>query len=167
MEKKVHDSEVAAHGQQVITACAFIHHDFDGMKKVFLPQRAQTKKFLPGVYELPGGHIDFGESLEDGLTREIFEEFGIEIVVGEPFAAFTYVNEIKGAHAVEIVFLATFAHSIEDITLNPEDHDHYRWIARQEIDQIMDHNKTGDDPEIAAIRRGFTLLHGRLSIDQK
>ncbi|MDP3883136.1 MAG: hypothetical protein Q8Q48_03725 [Candidatus Staskawiczbacteria bacterium] len=52
-----HDSEKPAQGQQVITACAFIHHNFDGVEKLFMPRRADTKKFLPGVYELPGGHI--------------------------------------------------------------------------------------------------------------
>ena len=86
--KTVHDSETLAEGKQVITACAFIHHNFDGVEKVFLPKRADTKKFLPGVYELPGGHIDFGEELVEGLKREIEEEFDIQINVGDPFYAF-------------------------------------------------------------------------------
>lgn len=47
-----HDSEVPAHGQQVITACAFIHHTFDGVIKVFLPKRASTKKFLPNFFRI-------------------------------------------------------------------------------------------------------------------
>jgi ADP-ribose pyrophosphatase YjhB (NUDIX family) len=68
-----HDSETLAVGQQVITACAFIHQQFDGVEKVFLPRRALTKKFLPGVFELPGGHIDFGEDIVVGLKREIME----------------------------------------------------------------------------------------------
>lgn len=158
MKKKIHDSEVAAHGQQVIIACAFIYSDFDGVKKVFLPRRAQTKKFLPGVYELPGGHIDFGEDLKDGLARELHEEFGISVNVGEPFAAFTYVNEIKGAHAAEIVFFAQVIGSIDEISINLEDHESYLWIAEDEIERVMDENKDGDDPEIKAVRRGFELL---------
>lgn len=55
MSKIAHDSETPAHGKQAITACAFIHTNVDGIEKVFLPKRADTKKFLPGVYELPGG----------------------------------------------------------------------------------------------------------------
>jgi 8-oxo-dGTP pyrophosphatase MutT (NUDIX family) len=68
-KKKVHDSEKPAEGRQVFTACAFIHHAFDGVEKVFLPRRAATKKFLPNVFEVPGGHIDFGEDIADGLKR--------------------------------------------------------------------------------------------------
>lgn len=43
-----------------------------------MPKRADTKKFLPSVYELPGVHIDFGEEPVSGLKREIYEEFGME-----------------------------------------------------------------------------------------
>jgi 8-oxo-dGTP pyrophosphatase MutT (NUDIX family) len=72
-----HDSETPAVHQQVMTSCAFIHHHIDGIEKVFLPKRAETKRFLPGVYELPGGHIEFGEDMLAGLKREIMEEFGM------------------------------------------------------------------------------------------
>ena len=85
MTNTSHDSETLADGQQVITACAFIHRQIDGVEKVFLPKRADTKKFLPSVYELPGGHIDFGEDPITGLKREIDEEFGMEVEVGDPF----------------------------------------------------------------------------------
>ena len=65
------DSEKLAEGQQVFTACAFIHHNFDGVDKVFLLKRATTKRFLPGVFELPGGHIEFGEDMVEGLWRDV------------------------------------------------------------------------------------------------
>ena len=120
-----HDSETPAHGQQVITACAFIHHTFAGIEKVFLPKRALTKKFLPGVYELPGGHIDFGEDIVDGLKREIKEEFEMDINIGDSFYVFTYTNKIKGSHSIEVIYFATFTASIDKIVLHPEDHSEY------------------------------------------
>jgi 8-oxo-dGTP pyrophosphatase MutT (NUDIX family) len=153
-----HDSETPAYGNQVITACAFIYRDLDGVKKVFLPKRADTKKFLPGVYELPGGHIDLGEDIVSGLKREIQEEFGMDINVGDPFAAFTYSNPIKGSHSVEVIYLAKFKDPIENIHLEPEDHSLFEWIAENELERIMTENKNGDDPEIRAIRKGFLLL---------
>src|SRR5690606_4845078 len=97
------------------TACAFIWHDFDGAKKVFLPRRAATKKFLPDVFELPGGHIDFGEDIDAGLKREILEEFGMHVSLGEPFASFTYTNDIKGSHSIEVVYFARFIDPLDHI----------------------------------------------------
>lgn len=161
-QKISHDSETPSHGQQVITACAFIHDNFDGVEKIFLPKRAASKKFLPGAYELPGGHIDFGEEIVDGLKREIQEEFGMHISVGDPFAAFTYVNEIKGSHSIEVIFFARFEGDVQNIQLNPEDHSEYGWFAENEIEMVISEKKPNGDPEIQAIRKGFNLLAGEM-----
>ena len=158
--KKIHDSEVSAHGQQVITACALMHKDFNGVEKIFLPKRADTKKFLPGVYEIPGGHIDFGEDIVAGLKREIKEEFEVDITVGDPFASFTYANDVKGSHSVEVIYFATFTSSVEDIVIHPEDHSEYGWFAEDELEKVMTENKRGDDPEIKALKKAFELLRG-------
>lgn len=157
--KTSHDSEVPAHGQQVITACALLHKNFEGVEKIFLPKRADTKKFLPSVYEIPGGHIDFGEDIVAGLKREIKEEFGADITVGDPFASFTYTNEVKGSHSVEVIYFASFISPIEDIKLDPSDHSEYGWFAEDELDKVMTANKREDDPEIQAIKKAFTLLN--------
>lgn len=155
-----HDSELLAAGQQVLTACAFIYQSFDGIEKVFVPRRAATKKFLPGVFELPGGHIDYGEGLVAGLKREIQEEFEMEVAVGDPFAAFTYLNEIKQSHSVEIIYFAKFTDSIENIVLHADDHSEYRWVSQDELPELYSEQKSADDDEFKAIARGFELLAG-------
>lgn len=108
MTKTQHDSETLAEGKQVMTACAFIHRNFDGVEKVFLPKRAATKKFLPSVFEMPGGHIDYGEDIVAGLKREIQEEFGMETSIGDPFGCFTYTNDVKQSHSIEVIYFAEF-----------------------------------------------------------
>lgn len=160
MKNISHDSETAAQGQQVITACAFIHHAFDGVDKVFLPKRAATKKFLPGVYELPGGHIDFGEDPVAGLQREITEELGMVIEVGDPFFVFTYTNPVKGSHSIEVVYFAQFVGDITEVKLNPEDHSEYGWYGEDELHNTYSDDKGADDIELQAMRRGFALLRG-------
>jgi 8-oxo-dGTP diphosphatase len=157
-----HDSETPAQGQQVITACALIHHTFDGVVKVFLPKRADTKKFLPGIYELPGGHIDFGENIVDGLKRELREEFEIDVAVGDPFAAFDYTNHIKGSHSVEIIYFVTLTDPPEAIKLHSEDHSAYEWISKDEIHKVVNAQKGENDVEIQAIQKAFDLLAGSL-----
>lgn len=158
MNKTSHDSETAAHGQQVITACAFIHRKVDGEEKVFLPKRADTKKFLPGKYEIPGGHIDYGEDVEDGLIREIREELGVEVALGDPFAVFTYTNEVKGSHSIEVVYFAQVVGNPEAITIDPDDHSSYDWFNESEAVRLND--ETGADPEVAVLKKGFALLRG-------
>lgn len=158
MNKVSHDSEIPKQDQQVITACAFIHHNFDGVEKVFLSKRADTKKFLPGIYELPGGHINFGEDIVAGLKREILEEFGMRILVEDPFYVFTYMNEVKESHSIEVIYFAIFGDPIENIRFDPEDHSQFVWISEDEITKIISHGKKEDDPEIQAIQKGFMIL---------
>lgn len=153
-----HDSEKPAHGQQVITAVAFIYAEFDGVTKVFLPKRADTKKFLPGVFELPGGHIDFGEELESGLAREIQEEFGMIVSIGDIFGAFTYTNEVKGSHSVELIYFAQFTDSLEKISIDPEDHSEFIWASEEELDTVYSDQKGAEDVEYAYVRKGFSIL---------
>lgn len=157
MSKTSHDSETPAKGQQVITACAFIHRKVGGIEKVFLPKRADTKKFLPGKYEIPGGHIDFGEDIKTGLKREIKEELGIDIAVGDPFAVFTYTNEIKGSHSIEVVYFAQIIGNPEAITIDPDDHSSCGWFNESEAVQL---NGDDADDEVVVLKKGFALLRG-------
>lgn len=156
----MHDSETPAQGQQVFSACALIHQTINGVPRIFVAQRAHTKKFLPGVYEIPGGHIDFGETIADGLRREIREEFEVDVHLGDPFYVFDYHNPVKGSQTVEIIYFATLLDDADKIVLHPEDHAGSKWIAEDELETIYNDIKGADDPEIKALRKAFALLKG-------
>ncbi|QQS19919.1 NUDIX hydrolase [Candidatus Saccharibacteria bacterium] len=157
-----HDSETLAEGQQVFTACAFITHEIDGVTKVFLAKRADSKKFLPGVWELPGGHIDYGEDLKIAVAREVMEEFGMCVRIGDLLDVFTYINEVKKAHAIEIIYFAQFADPLENIRPKPEDHSAYGWFALEELSMTYAGSKDETDPEMVAIRKGFAQLKAEM-----
>lgn len=156
MGKVEHDSATPAHGQQVITAVAFIYRKVDGLVKLFMPRRADTKAFLPGKFELPGGHIDFGEDIIVGLKREIKEEFDMEISVGDPFGCFTYTNEVKGSHSIEVAYFAQFMDPLDKIKAHPDDHSEFGWYSRTELEDILD-----KDVEYHVVQKGFDLLEGK------
>lgn len=134
---------------QAITVCAFIHKD----GRLFAPKRAAAKAFLPNKFELPGGHVDYGEDLTQGLRREIREEFGIDVSVGDSFYAFTYINEVKKTHSVEVVYFAAIKDR-QEIKLNLEDHSEYQWLTREEAVKVWDEG----DSERRAVIKGFELL---------
>jgi len=160
--KTQHDSETLAVGQQVFTACAFIWNEFDGIKKVFLPKRAATKKFLPSVHELPGGHIEYGEDLVEGLAREIMEEFGMRVCIGDPFAVFTYINDVKQSHSIEVIYFAQFTDPIEKIEIHPDDHETYGWYAEDELEWLYSTQKGVDDLEFPHVKKAFAYLNGNV-----
>jgi len=44
--------------------------------RVLIARRARAP--LKGFYSLPGGHVEFGETLRDAALRELYEEVGVK-----------------------------------------------------------------------------------------
>ena len=57
--------------------------------KILIAQRP-AEKLLGGLWEFPGGHRERSETLEECVAREVCEELGIKIAVGEKFATINH-----------------------------------------------------------------------------
>lgn len=80
--------------------------------------------------------------------------------IGDPFFAFTYTNDIKGSHSIEVCYFATFAEDLAHITLQPDDHSEFGWFAENELHAATSSEKGLEDIEFVAIKKGFALLRG-------
>lgn len=99
--------------------------------RVLVVRRSKKEKFMPGYYDLPGGKVEFGESLEKALQREIKEEVNLSVEVVRPYSSFSYVTLKNTRHTVDIQFLAR-AKNIKNLKID-DSHDDYKWIKEGEI----------------------------------
>ncbi len=141
--------------KQIITAAVLIHKN----DKVLVGKRADSKSFLPGKWELPGGHIEFGETIIEGILREVKEEFQIDIVLDDPYFEYSYVMENGEEHVVEIIYFGRIKNSKQQLKINEKDHSEYKWISKNEVNKYFADNKY----EGNAIKRGFELLENLTS----
>ena len=78
-------------------------HVFNAEGELYLQKRSMNKDIQPGKWDTAvGGHVDYGESVEDALRREAREELGIQGF--EPVKITSYVFE----SAIEKELVNTF-----------------------------------------------------------
>jgi len=79
----------------------------DGLGRVFLARRGPEAKNERGLWEFPGGSVEFGETLADAIRREIKEEYGVEIRVGELLDVVDHILPAEGQHWVSPTYLCS------------------------------------------------------------
>lgn len=100
--------------------------------KILLGQRGAQSAHARGVWSMPGGKLDFGESLEDCARRETREEAGLEVEAPR-FVALT--NDIfagEERHFITIFMLASSSVG-EPQVLEPGKMEEWAWFAWDEL----------------------------------
>ena len=91
--------------------------------------RRQKGVHLEGLWEFPGGKCEPGESLAECLRRELKEELGAEVEIGEEIFTVTHHYPDR---SVELHFLScTFLNAPVPL-LGQE----MRWVAREELKSL-------------------------------
>lgn len=89
--------------------------------------RAPTRRWYPDCWDLPGGHVEIGESAPDALRRELREELAVTAVVaGPPFA------EVRGTDFRMHVWIVDEWDG-EPTNAAAAEHDAFAWLNHHEM----------------------------------
>lgn len=75
--------------------------------KVFLARRGKEAGNESGKWEFPGGGVEFNETLEHALVREVMEEYGFEIEVQELLDVVDHIIPAEKQHWVSPTFICS------------------------------------------------------------
>jgi 8-oxo-dGTP diphosphatase len=105
--------------------------DDDG--RLFLQRRSAHRRLFPDTWDIVGGHLEPGETVEAALRREVAEETGWQVsiifgVVGD----YAYRGN-DGRDRLETDFLVRVDGDLRRPRLEAGKHTEFRWLAETEL----------------------------------
>jgi len=108
---------------------------WNGRGDVLLIRRAKEPR--KGQWSLPGGKLEFGETLIEGVRREVREETGLEVeILGLIDVAETIRDAEAGAANDHFVLIDYSARVISGTAVAASDAAEARWFALAELDAL-------------------------------
>ena len=96
---------------------------------LYLVTQRNKDKYMGLKWEFPGGKVEANETLQEALTREIYEELNININVYEKIAEERYKDS-----EINIV-LHYFLCSIKDGVISLNEHEAMQWADKTDFDK--------------------------------
>ncbi|HVA79797.1 MAG TPA: NUDIX domain-containing protein [Candidatus Binataceae bacterium] len=126
-----------------------VHGVIANRGRMLVLRRAATMRYAPGAWDLPGGHLAIGESVEQCLLREVREETGLDVAIEAPLGFHNMVSE-PYVQAIYACRLSVY----QSVRLKPDEHIESSWVTPAELSAI--------EPELIPYLAGI-LSRGMLS----
>ena len=127
--------------------------------KVLLVRRGQEP--LKGRWSLPGGALELGETLEQGIVREVLEECGLHVQPTAIVKVFDRITreESSGRIQYHYVLVDFVCRLIGGTIFGASDADEARWVERE---QLNSHSAYNLEPfTVTVIEKAFAMAAGR------
>jgi len=107
--------------------------------KILLGNR-RPGRLYPDIWDIFGGHIEEGESLEETLVRELGEELGIEVVESEFLEQYRDKDPTYGRDYIHNIFIVKEWVG-EPYNKNPREHESVGWFSKEECRHLKMHSE--------------------------
>ena len=91
-----------------------------------------------GVWAVPGGRVELGETLAEAAEREVREETGVSVRAGEPIWSFdSVIRDEAGRVAFHYVIVDLLADYLEGEPHGRDDAAEARWARPEELSGLL------------------------------
>jgi 8-oxo-dGTP diphosphatase len=92
------------HARHIIVAVGAVI--FNGDDELLLVKHHRERGgFWQGRWICPGGKLHLGESITEGIRREVNEETGLDIELLEPLPPFERIHRVDGSLAFHVIYI--------------------------------------------------------------
>ena len=106
--------------------------------RFLITRRVLTKAWAAGLWEVPGGAVQAGESSREAVNREVWEETGLDVSACAGGPALTYHRENPGEGDNYFVdcYLFTLPFAPEQVKIRPNEALEYKLATLEEIQEL-------------------------------
>lgn len=102
--------------------------------KYLLTKRVHEEKQYHGKWQLPGGSLEFGETAEECVRRELLEELGVNVQIVNLLPKIFSRTDGK-VHYIFISYICQLVYADATVKLNPEASE-YGWFDYKKIKKL-------------------------------
>ena len=145
-----------------LTVAAVVYHEG---RYLIVEERAMNRV----VFSQPGGHIETGESPEDAVVREVFEETGCTVAVRDMIGVYLWIQPQTRQQFLRIIYAADFVDIDEQLALDKVIVARH-WLTRGDLEAYRPRHRSPsvmrcvEDFE-AGRRESHALISGMLPLE--
>jgi ADP-ribose pyrophosphatase YjhB (NUDIX family) len=94
--------------------------------------------FWQGKWICPGGKLELGESMEQGVAREIMEETNLQIRLITPLTPFERIVKSDGKTTLHVIYIDFLAQLVSGEFRPGSDVGEGIWVSREDLPKIWD-----------------------------
>jgi 8-oxo-dGTP diphosphatase len=107
--------------------------------------------FWQGKWICPGGKLEEGETIEEGIKREVKEETNLDIELTRPLVPFDRVVKEANKIMLHVIYIDYMARLVAGELRPGSDVGEGRWVERKSLSQLELHEDTKRLLKIAGI----------------
>jgi 8-oxo-dGTP diphosphatase len=104
---------------------------------VFVQRRSDERKLFPGLWDIPGGHVEPDETPLEALAREVYEETGWRVTrILAELGEWRWTGD-DGAERRETDYVVEVGGDLSAPRLDPG-YVEYAWVGLGDLDRFID-----------------------------
>ena len=110
---------------------------FNSEGKILLCKRSQNAKNERGCWEAPGGAVEYGETLEHAIAREMKEELDVELELMQQMPAANHIIPDDHQHWIPSAFISRIKNNKKPKIMELDKCDEISWFALDNLPQSL------------------------------